>query len=383
MPKDHREDDAHATGFTRRRLLAGAAAAAAAALSGTVPEAHGAAEGSRGAGPKPLAKRVLGRTGLKVTAFSLGTIGGQTDVLKAGLARGINFMHCAMGYGTLPATAAAIAGKRDSLFLGLKYERAGRVDWEYLDRALQLLQVDHVDILFFPLNSPDEARDRQHLEFFRQVKKRKQARFIGITTHSDVAPTIEAAVDAGFWDVLMPSYVPSPEARAALRPVLDQAKKKNLGVVAMKTMTGIQPNAVVQMQTALQRVLADPSVTTLVKGMLTFELLEMFLTAAGSGSTRAKRAALDQHLASRRGEMCVLCGNCPSCPRGIEVFEVMRAFGYYYTQAGMPQFARAEYRAIPTAGCGGLCDDCGACAAQCPYGVDIARHVRAAHLVLA
>jgi len=381
MSKDHREDDTHAAGLTRRGLLAGAAVAAAAALSGATPEAHGATQQSRG--PKPLPKRVLGRTGLKVTVFSLGTIGGQTDVLKAGLARGINFMHCAMGYGTLPASAAAIAGKRDSLFLGLKYERPGRADWEYLNRALGLLQVDYVDILFFPLTSPDAARDRQHLDFFKQVKKQKKARFIGITTHSDVATTIQAAVDAGFWDVLMLSYVPGPEARAALRPVLDQAKKKNLGVVAMKTMTGIQPNATVQMQTALQRVIADPGVTTLVKGMLTFEMLEMFLTAAGSGSTRAARAALDEHLASCRGEMCVLCGNCPSCPRGIEVFEVMRAFAYYYAQAGMPQFARAEYRAIPDAGSGGRCDDCGACGAQCPYGVDIARHVRAAHLVLA
>jgi predicted aldo/keto reductase-like oxidoreductase len=382
MSKDDREDG-HPARLTRRGLLAGAAAAAAAALSGTAPEAQGAAQQSRAAGPKPLPKRVLGRTGLKVTAFSLGTIGGQTDVLKVGLARGINFMHCAMGYGTLPAAAAAIGGKRDSLFLGLKYERPGRADWEYLNRALQLLQVDYVDILFFPLNSPDNARDRQHLEFFQQVKRRKQARFIGITTHSNVAPTIQAAVDAGFWDVLMLSYVSAPEARAALRPVLDQAKKKNLGVVAMKTMTGIRPNATVQMQTALQRVLADPGVTTLVKGMLTFELLEMFLTAAGSGSTRGARAALDQHLASCRGDMCILCGECPSCPRGVSVFEVMRAFAYYYAQAGMPQFARAEYRAIPSAASGGLCDDCGACAQRCPYGVDIARQVRAAHLVLA
>ncbi|UCH35131.1 MAG: aldo/keto reductase [Armatimonadota bacterium] len=327
--------------------------------------------------------RKLGSTGLRVTPFTMGGIGAQTNVLKAGLARGINFIHCAQGYGTLDRVADAIAGRRDKLILGLKYERAGRADWEYLDRSLEALRADHVDILFFPLNSPDAARDRQHLEFFRQVKQRNKARFIGITTHSNVAPTMQAAVEAGFWQVLMPSYVPSPEARAALRPVLDQAEKKKLGVVAMKTMAGIQPNAVTQMQTALKQVLADTSVSTLVKGMLTFELLEAFLAAAASVPTKVEKAELEQHLASCRGESCVLCGDCPSCPRGISVFDVMRTFAYYYAQAGAPQFARAEYRAIPAAASGKLCDDCGACTAKCPYGVDIARHVRAAHLVLA
>jgi len=383
MPKHYTSDDAPHRTFTRRGFLTTAAVTAAAALSGTTPKAEAAPGQSRRSALKPLAKRTLGRTGLKVTVFSMGTIGGQTEVLKAGLARGINFIHCAQGYGTLAAVAAAIAGKRDSLLLGLKYERAGRADWEYLDRCLEALQVDRVEVLFFPLNSPEAARDRQHLEFFRQVKQRRKARFIGITTHGNVAPTMQAAVDAGFWDVLMPSYVPSPQAVAALRPVLDKAEKKNLGVVAMKTMAGIQPNAVAQMQTALKQVLADASVSTLVKGMLTFELLEAFLTAAASVPTKAERAALEQHLALCRGETCVLCGNCPSCPRGVNVFDVMRAFAYYYAQAGAPHFARAEYRSMPAAASGKVCDNCGACAAACPYGVDIAGHVRAAHLVLA
>jgi hypothetical protein len=386
--------------LSRRDFLATSAGAAAAAAGGLgalagayasarepARKAASAADlakagSAQGAATGPLAKRTLGRTGLKVTVFSMGTIGGVTDVLKSGLDRGINFVHCALGYGTLDRVAEAIAGRRDKLFLGLKYERAGTPDWDYLDRALGALKVDHVDILFFPLNSPDEARNRSHLEFFQQVKQRKRARFIGITSHANVAPTIQAAVGAGFWDVLMPSYVSAPQERAALRPVLDQAEKKNLGVVAMKTMAGMNPQALDPMRAVVKQVLADSSVTTLCKGMLTFEYLDAFFGAAVGAPTKAQTAALEQHLAAC-ADTCVMCGACPPCPRGVNVFEVIRAFDYYYAQAGHPRIARSMYDAIPAAARGGACDDCGECASGCPYGVNIARHVRAADLVLA
>ncbi|HUT75624.1 MAG TPA: twin-arginine translocation signal domain-containing protein [Armatimonadota bacterium] len=331
----------------------------------------------------PLPKRTLGRTGLKITAFSMGAIGANVDVFKAGLDRGVNFIHCAQGYGTLDRVATAIAGRRPRPLLGLKYERAGAVDWDHLNRSLEALKVDHVEVLFFPLNTPEAARDRAHLEFFNQVKRQKKARFIGLTSHSNVAPTLQAAIAAGFWDVLMPSYPPSPQARGALRPVLEQAAKKKLGVVAMKTIGGIAPNALAEMRTAAAQVLADRTVTTLCKGVLTFELLDACLGAATAKPTRAESTALREHLVARQGETCFLCGGCPPCPRGVNIFEVVRDLDYYYAQTGCPQFARAQYRALPAAQRGGACDDCGECAAACPHGVNIARRVRAAELVLA
>jgi predicted aldo/keto reductase-like oxidoreductase len=320
---------------------------------------------------------------LQVTVFSIGAIGADASVVKAGLDRGVNFIHCAHGYGTLDRVAEAIAGRRDRPYLGLKYERIGTADWDYLNRSLEMLKVDGVDILFFPLITPEAARDRAHLQFFEQVRKRGKARFIGITTHAQVAPTIQAAVNAGFWDVLMPSYVPAPAEREALRPVLDQAQRKDLGVVAMKTMAGIAPNALGHMRTAAGEVVADSSVTTLVKGVLTFELLDLFLGALAGRPSTARRAALQEHLGARAGQACLLCGECPPCPRGVNVFEVMRAFDYYYAQAGRLEVARTMYAAMPPRERGGACDDCGECASGCRYRVDIARRARAAHMMLA
>ena len=364
--------------LTRRGFLATAAGmAAAGSLGAAVPSRPPAA-----AAVPALPKRTLGRTGLKLTTFSLGTVGLETAVIKAGLARGINFVHSASGYNTLDRVAEAMAGRRDKPYLGLKYERPGQVDWDYLNRCLQLLKVDHVDLLFFPLNSPEEARNRTHLDFFNQVKQQKKARFIGITSHGNVAPTMRAAVEAGFWDVLMPSYIAEPAARAELQPVLDQAEKKKLGVVAMKTMTGLSPGSLAQMQTVVKEVLADSSVTAMIKGMLSFEQLDAFLAVVGKRPTAAESEALRQHLACRQGEVCMICGRCPTCPQGVSVFEVVRAFDYYYAQQGFPQVARTMYAEIPHQERGSACDNCGECDAKCPYGVSIARHVQAAHLML-
>lgn len=381
MSHEQRSDDQQAARqLTRREFLATSAGVAGAAALGMVA---GGCAGKEAAGPVKSPMRTLGRTGLTVTAFSLGGIGANAAVLKAGLDKGVNFIHCAPGYGTLPQVAEAIAGRRDKVFLGLKYERAGFSDLKYIDRSLQALKVDAVDILFFPLIRPDDARDRKHLEFFEQVKKRRQARFIGITAHANVPATMQAAVEAGFWDVLMPSYSPEARAREALRPVLDQAEKNNLGVVAMKTMTGVRPGEVNHLRTILKEVLADSSVTTLVKGMLTFELFEALWGALGMKATPAESAALQRHLAALGGQACLVCGNCPTCPRGVAVFDVVRAYDYYYTQGGCAEFARTVYAELPASARGGACDGCGECNAHCPYGVDIARRVQAAETMLA
>jgi predicted aldo/keto reductase-like oxidoreductase len=383
--------------LTRRRFL-GSAVGAAATVAGGLGAAASAgarevrrdpsaaydeklAQAGATGKPAPLPKRTLGRTGIKVTALSMGGIGTNTDVLRAGLDAGINFIHCAMGYGTLAATAEAIAGRRNQLFLGLKYERAGAVDWDYLNRALRALGVDYVDVLFFPLNSPEQARNRAHLDFFTEVKKQKKARFIGITSHSNIPPTLQAAVEAGFWDVLMPSYVPALPERQALRPVLDQAEKKKLGVVAMKTIGGVRPDATRQMRAIIKEVLADSSVTTVCKGMTSYELLDTCLGAVAGPPKGTRSASLREHLAAQQGQVCFLCGSCASCPRGVNCFDVVRAFDYYREHAG-PEVARRMYALIPAHERGNACDDCGECDGKCPYGVNIARHVRAAHLML-
>lgn len=368
-------------GLTRRGFLATAAGAAGAAATGGL----GVLAGSQAAAaPAPaLPKRTLGRTGLKVTAFSLGGIDMQVPVLQAGVARGVNFIHCANGYGTLDRVAQVVAGKRKQIMLGLKYERTNRRDWEYLNRCLEQLKVDGVDILFFPLNSPEEARNREHLDFFNQVKKQRKARFIGLTSHGNMPATMQAAVEAGFWDVLMPAYPAMAAVRKELRPALDQAEKKKLGVVAMKTMTGLRQADLPHMQTVVKEVLADSSVTSLVKGSINFEQLDACLSAAGSKPTKAESEALQQYLAACAGERCLVCGQCPTCPRGVNIADAVRAFDYYYVQSGCVELAKATYAEIPAGQRPERCDNCGECQGKCPYGVDIARRVQASGVMLA
>jgi len=363
--------------LSRRRFLAGAAGALASMGLTDLAARPGAAAPA----PPPIPKRALGRTGWKVTALSLGGVGADEAVLRAGLDRGINFVHCALGYGTMDKVARAVAGRRKSVCLGIQYERPNLRDWDYLDRCLHALQTDYVDILFMALHSPQEVGNRDHLEFFREAKRRGKARILGLTCHSNVPATLQAAVEAGFWEVLMPAYPASREERAGLVPVLDLAEKKRLGVVAMKTMGGINAANLAQMQTVLKEVLADHSVTTLAKGSLNFEQLNALLAVVGQKPTAAESEALTEHLAGCLGR-CSVCGKCPVCPNGVDIFSVVKAFDYYYAALGCLDYARAAYAQLPEASRGSACQGCGACTGRCPRGVNLAAHVQASHLVL-
>gem|GEM_PF-1729405 len=330
--------------------------------------------------PPTPPKRTLGATGLKITPLSLGGIGAEVGVFKAGLLKGINFIHCAAGYKTLEIVGKALAGKRDQVYLGLKYEPRSQVDWKYLYNCLEKLKVKYVDILFFPLNSPAEALDRAHWQFFEQARKRGMARHIGITTHSNIPATLRAALRAGFWEVFMPSYVPAPKARAALLPLLDAAERKKIGVVAMKTMTGTPGQNITRQKTIIREVLADSSVTTICKGIINYELLEAYWQAA---TIKANRAEMKSAPPLAAVGTCFLCGECPVCPKGVQIFEVMRAFNYYHSQLGETELARALYAELPPTAKGNACDGCEECSNRCPNGVRIARQVQAADLVLA
>ncbi len=130
--------------------------------------------------------RMLGRTGLKVSVISLGTVSTRTNVIKYALRRGINFIHTSLGYSggkSIRTVGQAIKGHRRKVVLGLK------VTWDWhsddeLNKALKILGTSYVDILFFNIhNNPKRVASPEAKNAFERWKKQGKVRFMGLTTH--------------------------------------------------------------------------------------------------------------------------------------------------------------------------------------------------------
>jgi predicted aldo/keto reductase-like oxidoreductase len=194
-----------------------------------------------------------------------------------------------------------------------------------------------------------------------------------------------AAIESDRFDVIMPAY--SYKLWPALDRVLDQAKQRDVGVVAMKTLKGAYHTTLPELegdqgtfaQSAFRWVLANPKVGCLVISISTPEQIDEYLVASGQVPDGADLARLDRYDAATSHLYCRPgCGAClGACPEGVAIDDVLRA-EMYATRYGDAPSGRALYASLgaPAA----ACLDCAApCAGSCPFGLDVPGSTRAAH----
>jgi hypothetical protein len=99
---------------------------------------------------------------------------------------------------------------------------------------LDLIQVHHVsakdDVRRF-------GRKTGVLAALRKLRDQKVVRFIGITGHPD-APQVKQALEMYEWDTFMCFVNPAKSSQPALKEQLPAARKKQCGIIAMKTLGG-------------------------------------------------------------------------------------------------------------------------------------------------
>jgi predicted aldo/keto reductase-like oxidoreductase len=215
--------------------------------------------------------RELGSTGEKVSAIGLGGWHLSLDVVDEDLAtrivrtaidRGINFMDNCWDYnGGVSEVRMGNAlqdGYRDKVFLMTKIDgRSKKEATKQLDESLRRLQVDCIDLVQHHevLRFEDPHRifeeDGAHVALL-EAKKAGKLRYIGFTGHKDpyihlhmleMADTIGFKFDA----VQMPLNVMDAHYRSFAKLVLPELTKRNIGVLAMKTMANgilLQSNTV-------------------------------------------------------------------------------------------------------------------------------------------
>jgi diketogulonate reductase-like aldo/keto reductase len=135
-----------------------------------------------------MLSRKLGASNVQIPEIGLGTwhYGAGPEPLRKGLDSGALFIDTAESYGTEPAVADAIAGRRERIFLATKvspnhFRRADVI--RAADSSLQRLRTDHVDL--YQLHEPNEQIPiEETLGTMEELVDAGKVRFIGVSNFS-------------------------------------------------------------------------------------------------------------------------------------------------------------------------------------------------------
>lgn len=217
---------------------------------GTVQSAEPAAPSVGG----PLPQRVLGRTGVSVTTFTLGTapcgfakgvsphqIG---DIVNAALDEGVNSIDTAPAYTKAEEGVGLGLGKRrKDVFLATKVAADSLDEAEKsLAKSMRLLKTDYIDLLYYHSLGNRKIQGAMEPEgVFTWLLKQKKAgkcRFVGVSGHN-LPGRFPVFLNSGEVDVLLTivNFVDRHTYRFE-DDILPIAEKHNIGVVAMKVFGG-------------------------------------------------------------------------------------------------------------------------------------------------
>lgn len=386
----------NSTASRRSFLSAGllAPAAALAARSSVAPP--GFASAAPGAAAPRY--RTLGRTGFKVTTVGFGCmITSDPSVIERAVEAGINYFDTARGYqggNNERMVGAALKAHRKQVYISTKTKGSNKQAMlADLETSLRELGTDYVDIWdVHGVGSPGDLTD-EVFEAHQTAKQQGKARFVGLSTHSNQAEVIRAAIRSGKIDVVVVAY--NFTMKDALDAALEEAAKAGLGVVAMKTMAGgfrrARPGTELHarlsrpgvMLAALKWVLRNPNVHTTIPSMTDMEQLEENLKAMAAPFTEADQQILAEHLRYIGPLYCRGCTRCQQqCPQGLPIPDMLRCLMY---AEGYGQFAlgRERFLELPAQAHQVRCRDCVRCTVQCPNGVRVVERLTRAQELFA
>ncbi|MEW6529291.1 MAG: aldo/keto reductase [Thermodesulfobacteriota bacterium] len=341
---------------------------------------------------RPVEHRELGKTGLKVTAVSMGVMNcSDPAVILRAFDLGVNFYDTARRYmngRNEEIVGKTLRGKRDKVLIQTKVRLASseKENRESVETSLKSLRTDYVDVLLaHSLKTPDEVCDPRTVEFLQAMKKEGKARFTGFSTHTDMAPLLRAAAKAGCHDVALTSY--NFTHSNDLKEAIALAAKAGIGVVAMKTqaggykahnMGGLSPH-----QAALKYVLMDKNVSTAIPGVTTIEQIEECVSVMGTEYSTKDSRALQQYDSYLQGRVCTMCGGCEGeCPHGVNHTDFMRAVMYYDGYENM-KLAKEVVRENGILEAAKHCSNCSSCSIICARGLDVRAQIVFVKRVLA
>lgn len=368
--------------------------------------------------------RILGRTGLRVSAIALGCegfIGKNADEVKAdfdfAISRGINFIDIYSPNPDLRRNIGqALAGRRDEFVIQGHLSTVWEND-QYLrtretakiipafEKQLEELSTDYVDIgMIHYVDAEDDFHtvfDGEIIRIAQHLKAEGKIRHIGMSSHNPVVARM--AVETGLIDVLMfsinPAYDLQPadvdiyamfegDTYAAERHNIDPERERlyelcarvGVGIDVMKVYGGgdllSEQNspfgkAMTPVQ-AIEYALTRPAVSAVMIGCKSrqeiAEAVEWCGAAASERDYTPVLSGLEKF--SWQGH-CMYCGHCAPCSAGIDIAAVNKFYNLTVAQGEIPETVREHYRALKHHA--SECIGCGACETRCPFGVEIVK----------
>ena len=249
--------------------------------------------------------RTLGRTGVEVSLIGLGGwhlgfkyIDDELSIriIRHAIDNGINFMDNCWDYNDGASEKrmgkALKDGYRDRVFLMTKIDGRTKKDAaEQLDESLERMHTDHIDLVqhheILRFEDPHRIFDEQGANAaLVEARDAGKIRFIGFTGHKDPhihLHMLEVAKENGFeFDtVQMPLNVMDAHYRSFEKMVLPELVRRNIGVLAMKTLANgmILRSQTVTPIECLHYAMNLPT-SVVITGCESMENLEQALTAA-------------------------------------------------------------------------------------------------------
>jgi aryl-alcohol dehydrogenase-like predicted oxidoreductase len=314
----------------------------------------------------------LGRTNLMVTRSGFGALPIQRvsfeearKILLKAYDNGINFFDTARMYSDSEEKIGySLSDVRKNIIIATKsHAKDKKTLFEHLEISLRNLKTDYVDILQLhnPSNLPNAEDSNSLYAGLLEAKEKGLIRFIGITNHR-IDNAMAAAV-SGLYDTIQ-FPLSSLSADADLK-LIEECKKKDIGVIAMKALSGgLITNAASTFAFLRQFDNVVP-----IWGIQRKSELDEFIELEEKPPIldEAMWVIINKDRSELAGDFCRGCGYCMPCPVGIEIptsARITLLLGRAPYQGFLEDEFKEKMQLINN------CIECGNCKKHCPYKLD-------------
>jgi predicted aldo/keto reductase-like oxidoreductase len=371
--------------LNRRNFLRIGAVATAGIATGACKTTKTTSSKSKG---NEIITRTLGKTGIEVPIVSMGVMRADNpNILKAALDLGVKHFDTAHSYqdGRNEEMVGEFFKDKDrkSVIISTKVHppKEGMSTDEFLEKfeiSLKRLQMDYVDILYLHVaNNREYTLDERYLKALKIAKESGKTRFVGVSTHRNMAEVLNAAVDSNFYDIVLTTYNFKYDGDEEMQKALQRANDAGLGIVGMKNMAGKfldrKKTKPVDCKAALKWASKNPLIHTNIPGITTYEMLmENWSVMKDLTLSEQEKQGLELAMAEP-GMFCKGCETCMGqCPKDLPIPDLMRSYmynyGYSYPAKAFKTVASLNISANP-------CDGCVECSVNCPNGFKIREKV--------
>ena len=314
----------------------------------------------------------LGKTGLVVSKNGFGALPiqrvGKKDavyLLQKAFYNGFNYFDSARMYtDSEEKLGAAFSDIREKVIISTKTAaKTAAAFWEDLEQSLKMLQTDYIDIYQFhnPAFCPKPGDSSGLYDAISEAKKQGKIRYIGISNHR--LAVAKEAIESNLYDTVQFPF--SFLASDADLEIVQLCRKKNIGFIAMKALSG----GLITDSARAYAYLAQFDHVAPIWGIQRESELDEFLLYNDDPPVLSEKMKeqIEQDRKELSGDFCRGCGYCMPCPVDIKINTCARMSLFLRRSPKETYLSREwqdEMKKIEA------CLHCNKCLSKCPYGLD-------------